>query len=86
MITYKHFFNHSENILKSNSLPHMLLTFCRQISEGMEYLSNKGFVHRDLAARNVLLDKEFNCKVSSFISNVNYNSAYLQTETNYVDN
>ena len=46
-----------------NTVPQMLLTFCQQIAQGMEYLSKKHFIHRDLAARNVLLDKGWNCKV-----------------------
>ena len=45
-------------------LPHQLLRFCREIADGMKYLSNKGFVHRDLAARNILLDRRIKCKVS----------------------
>ena len=46
-------------------LPHKLLRFCREIADGMKYLSNKGFVHRDLAARNILLDGKIKCKVSA---------------------
>ena len=42
-----------------------LLQFCREIADGMMYLSNKGFVHRDLAARNILLDKNLKCKVTT---------------------
>ena len=46
-----------------STLPHQLLQFCREVADGMKYLSNKGFVHRDLAARNVLLDKDLKCHV-----------------------
>ena len=42
-----------------------LLQFCREIADGMKYLSKKGFVHRDLAARNILLDKNLKCKVTT---------------------
>ena len=45
-------------------MPGLLLSFCRQISSGMNYLSSKGFVHRDLAARNILVSSEEICKVS----------------------
>ena len=47
----------------SVELPYQLLRFCREVADGMKYLSSKGFVHRDLAARNILLDKKVQCKV-----------------------
>ena len=52
--------------LSHRSIPlnvNLLLKFCREIAEGMKYLSLKGFIHRDLAARNILLDKDMKCKV-----------------------
>ena len=42
----------------------MFLKFARDISAGMNYLSQKSFVHRDLAARNVLLDSSLMCKIT----------------------
>ena len=43
-----------------------LVGMLRNISEGMKYLSEMGYVHRDLAARNVLVDSLLVCKVSDF--------------------
>ena len=42
---------------------HELLSFCRQIAAGLDYLSKKRFVHRDLAARNILLSDDYVCNV-----------------------
>lgn len=43
-----------------------LLMFAVQISYGLEYLSQKGFVHRDVAARNVLVHEKVNAKIGDF--------------------
>ena len=58
---YSH--SYRPGVLPEATLPLQLLQFCRDIADGMKYLSNKGFVHRDLAARNILLDKNLKCKV-----------------------
>ena len=44
--------------------PQVLLNYSIQVTLGMVYLSEKGFVHRDLAARNVLVSEEDICKVT----------------------
>ncbi len=36
------------------------------IANGMEYISNLNIIHKDLAARNILLDANYNCKISDF--------------------
>ena len=72
---------HSEAVLTSPILPSRLLTFCHQVTKGMDYLSRKGFVHRDLAARNILLDKDFNCKVGQPATLCHYdNTKWLHSE------
>ncbi|KAF8384533.1 hir-1 [Pristionchus pacificus] len=43
-----------------------LYMFAVQISYGLEYLSQKGFVHRDVAARNVLVGEGSSCKIGDF--------------------
>jgi hypothetical protein len=43
-----------------------LLSFCYQISSGMEYLASLNIIHRDLACRNVLVDNNKLLKISDF--------------------
>ena len=53
-----------------------------EISSGMKYLSEMGYVHRDLAARNILVDQNCSCKISDFsLSRVLEDSYYDQKET-----
>ena len=56
----KYYYRREE--LYSPTLPKKLLSFCRQIAAGMNYLANKQFVHRDLAARNILVSSDDVCK------------------------
>uniref|UniRef100_A0A7E4VUC4 Tyrosine-protein kinase n=1 Tax=Panagrellus redivivus TaxID=6233 RepID=A0A7E4VUC4_PANRE len=43
-----------------------LVHFALDVATGMAYMESRQAVHRDLAARNILLDENFNAKVSDF--------------------
>ncbi|XP_031562081.1 fibroblast growth factor receptor 2-like isoform X2 [Actinia tenebrosa] len=42
------------------------ISFCFQISRGMEFLSSKKCIHRDLAARNILVGEDYVMKIADF--------------------
>ena len=65
----------SDSCLKVND--HKLLSYCRQIANGMDYLSSKAFVHRDLAARNILTSARGQCKVRLYRNNIDYVEFFL---------
>ena len=48
---------------RDSELKHDLLSYCRQIALGLNYLVSKQFIHRDLAARNILVSSDDVCKV-----------------------
>ena len=56
-------FSDRNKAIEDREAAQTLVRFAREIADGMNYLSGKGFVHRDLAARNILLDANHVCKV-----------------------
>ena len=61
---------------KNKSCPfRQLLSFCRDISDGMAYLASKNVYHRDLAARNCLVDGDL------LVKGTNADSLYKQFYT-----
>ena len=68
MLVYSNFLLTIDRTTKSqgldSELKHDLLSYCRQIALGLNYLVSKQFVHRDLAARNILVSSDDVCKVS----------------------
>ena len=55
-------------------LKSLLLSYSREIANGLEYLSSRGYIHRDVAARNILLSKDGVSKV--YILNSPHNNNY----------
>ncbi len=57
-------------VLNSDDLPKLdhidQLHIARQVSAGMVYISDKGYVHRDLATRNCLVGENLTVKISDF--------------------
>lgn len=55
------------------------ISICAQVADGMQYLSQQGFVHGDVAARNCLISGQRHVKVSALgLSQDVYKSEYYQ--------
>ena len=57
------YYRERKSARECEELSALLLSYTRQIANGMGYLSLKTYIHRDLAARNVLVSDEGICKV-----------------------
>ncbi|KAH7715029.1 TK/KIN6 protein kinase, partial [Aphelenchoides avenae] len=61
-----------------------LILFCRQISDGMNYLSSRGFIHRLLNAQSILLTSDMNVKIGTFTHCIRSSAdVYNETDDKY---